>query len=127
MSVRSDFADQLRADWAEIPALSGVTVVATERALDDVTKPTALVRQKTVARLPQAPLTSRNVGLLLTLISPLLDLDKAGDQLDDLIDATFAYLGPRFKHEEASAVGYGERLAYDIPVTVIATTTPLEG
>ena len=121
MSIRTDLADALRTDWASIPALGGVRVVATERELDDVTVPTALIRQKTVTRTPQAPQSHRSIGILLTLISPHLDLDRAGDQLDDIVPAALDYLDPRYGHEEATAVGYAKRLAYDIPLTVIAS------
>ena len=31
------------------------------------------------------------------------------------------HLDPRYGHEEATAVGYAKRLAYDIPLTVIAS------
>ena len=58
--------------------------------------------------------------MLCTLISPLLDLDKAATQLDALVEALLDYLDTRYKHDDATVVGYTERLAYDIPITVIA-------
>ncbi|WP_341935516.1 hypothetical protein MRBLWO14_001168 [Microbacterium sp. LWO14-1.2] len=121
MSVRKEIETQLKADWADIAELAGVRVIATERELDDITVPTALIRGKSFALTPQAPLSHRNVGLLVTLISPHLDLDRAGDQLDDIVTATLDYLDARYSHDDATAVGYGARLAYDIPFTVIAS------
>ncbi|NYF29236.1 hypothetical protein [Microbacterium sp. JAI119] len=121
MSVRKDVEAQLGADWADIPPLAALRVIATERELDDITQPTALIRAKSYDRTPAAPQSHRNVGLLLTLISPHLDLDRAGDQLDDITTAALDYLDTRFSHEQATAVGYGARLAFDIPLTVIAS------
>jgi hypothetical protein len=59
--------------------------------------------------------------LLLTLISPFEDFDKAGDDLDALVYAALDYLDTRYIHEDATAVMYGDRLAYDIPFTVTAS------
>lgn len=120
MSVRTEIADMLTADWADIPALAGVRVIATERAIDEIDQPTALIRVKTVGKAPAAPLSHRNVGLLLTLISPHLDLDLAADELDELTAAALDYLDTRFIHEDATTVGYVESLAVDIPLTVLA-------
>ena len=120
MSVRTDVAAQLTTDWAAIPALAGLRVVATERALDDIQRPTALLRQSKIARTPSAPNSHRTVTMLLTIISPHLDLDKAGDQLDTLVTAALDYLDPRFIHDDADAVAYASRLAYDISISIIA-------
>lgn len=121
MSIRKDTATKFADDWKDIPALAGVRVIATERELDDVTKPTALIRQKTIARTPEAPQSHRNIGLLVTFISSHTDLDKAADQLDAIVAAALDYLDLEFRHEEATAVGYASRLAYDLPFTVIAS------
>lgn len=120
MSVRTDVAAQLTTDWAAIPALAGLRVVATERALDDIQRPTALLRQSKIARTPSAPNSHRTVTMLLTIISPHLDLDKAGDQLDTLVTAVLDYLDPRYQHGDADAVAYASRLAYDISISIIA-------
>lgn len=121
MSVRTEFEALLKADWAGIPDLAGVRVVATERDLDDIQDFTALIRARTLARFPEAPQNTRLVGLLLTLISPHLDMDRAQDDLDVRADAVFDYLGTRYRHGEATQTGWGDaRLAYDIPVSIIA-------
>lgn len=121
MSIRKDIEARFTEDWAGIDLLSKVRVIATERDLDEITVPTVLIRQKTIDRTPSAPLSHRDIGLLLTVISHHLDLDRAGDSLDDLVPAVLDYLDPGFIHGEASCVGYGQRLAYDIPLTVITT------
>lgn len=120
MSIRHDFASQLTVDWATIPALEGVRVVATEREIDELEVPTCLVRLNGVGRAPSAPVSHRNVTLLLTLISPHLDMDLAGDEIEELIDAALDYLDTRFLHDDANVVGYNNRLAADIPVTILA-------
>lgn len=121
MSIIRDLEAQIKTDWASIPALAGVRVIATERELDDITQPTALIRGKSIARTPGAPLSHRTRGLLLTLISPHLDLDRASDQLEPLTWAALDYLDPRYQHDDATDVGYGKRFANDIPFTVIAS------
>lgn len=126
MSVRKEIQDLLIQEWAEIEALAGVRVIATEAALDAMEVPTALIRNKSFGRHPQAPLSHRNVGLLLTLISPHQDLDLAGDQLDELLEGVLDYLDTRFKYEDATAVGYGDYLAFDIPLTILATKSQPE-
>lgn len=120
MSVRSDFEAELTEAWADIPALASVRVIATERPLDDIQRPTALIRQQSIARTPTVPNSHRTVTLLLTLISPHLDLDKAADQLDELVGAALDYISPRYSHGEAELADYGKRLAYDIHVPIIA-------
>lgn len=120
MSVRTELAEQLTTDWADIPTLAVLRVVTTERELDDIQTPTALLRTNTIGKAPTAPNSHRHVGLLLSLISPHLDLDRAADELDELVSAALDYLDPRFLHDDATVVGYGNRLAFDIPITVLA-------
>jgi hypothetical protein len=121
MSVRSWLADSLTEDWADIPELAGIRVVATERGLDDIQQTTALIRLRSIGRAPSTPLSHRNVGLVLTLISPHLDLDLAADELDDITPEVLDYLDTRHLHEDATTVVYGERLAFDIPLTLLAS------
>lgn len=121
MSIRRDLGDTLIADWKTIPALAGLDVVVTEKPLGDIRKTTALIRGKSISREPSAPQSHRRVGCLVTIISPSGDLDKAADELDELLWAVLAYLDKTFPHDDAEWVGYGSRLlAVDIPVHVIA-------
>jgi hypothetical protein len=123
-ALRKIIEAQFREDWADIAALAGARVIATERQLDDVTTLTALIKQKSVGRNPQAPKSHRNVGMILTIISARQDPDMAQDELDEVLPAVLDYLDPRYAHEEATAVGWtNSRLAYDIPFTVIAAKT----
>lgn len=121
MSIRADVEAQFKADWADIPELSALVVVATERPLDDPRKATALIRTKRVGNTPEAPKSHRNVGLLLTLISPNVNADAAQDELDILLHPLLDYLDKRYAHDDAETVAWtGGRLAYDIPFTVIS-------
>ncbi|WP_067197160.1 hypothetical protein [Microbacterium sp. XT11] len=121
MSVRKQIAAEFETAWRDVPALAGLRVIATERALDDIREPTALIRAKSYDITPEAPNSHRNVGLLLTVISHFTDLERAGDALDDLVPAVLDYLDTRYQHDKADAVAYNDRLAYDIPFTVIAS------
>lgn len=111
---------QFSADWASVPVLAKVKCVATEKAIDTPKVPTLVIRQTSIGRNPQAPLSHRNVGILLTIVSPHEDMDRAGVQLSELVEALLDYLDTRYAHEDATQVGYLDRLAYDIPTTVIA-------
>lgn len=117
-SARKDLEALLTADWAGIPALAGVRVIATERQLGVPTKPTALIRQKSIKRLPELPQSHRDHGVLITLISSYEDFDKAADDLDILVPAALTYLDTRYQHDGATSVLYVDRLAYDIPIRI---------
>lgn len=121
MSIRKEVEQILKTDWADIPALAGVRIIASERALDTLDVPTALIRLKRIEREPSAPLASRRFHLLLTLISEHVDMDMAGDDLEELTAEALDYLGTKFLHEPAEIVGYADRLAADIPLIVIAS------
>lgn len=121
MSVREEFGEGLRADWASVPQLATLDVRVTERALEEVKRPIALVRQKRVSRAPEAPQSHRKVELLLTLISPHINLDSAAEDLDQWVEAALDYLDPRYEHDAAECVAYAQRLAYDIPITILAS------
>lgn len=121
MSVRDDIRAQFQTDWADNPNLDGVRVVVAERELGDIREPVALIRQKSIGKESSAPLSHRRVGMLLTIISPRDDADAAADELDTLVFAALDYLDPKYLHDDAEAVGYNNRFAYDIPFTVIAS------
>lgn len=120
MSVRKEVGAKLAADWKSVPALAGLQVLATERSLDAIHADTALIRQTSIGRAPQAPQGAQEVRLLLTLISAHEDLDRAADDLDDYVEAVLDYLPRAFRHEDATAVAYSDRFAYDIPLIITA-------
>lgn len=129
MSVRTEFADLLRTDWEEIPALAGVRVIATESGLDDVQQPTALIRIKSVERHPQAPQGAFWHGFTLHLISGHTHADNAADELEGLLEAVLTYLKPRthIKYEKAEfGLATESNFAYLIPISVTAVQTAPE-
>jgi hypothetical protein len=122
MSIRQDVADMLQDAWADIPELAEVRVLATQRGIDELSKPTALITSRTLGRVPEAPNSDYfRTGLMLTLISPHADLDRAQDQLDEIAEAALKFLQTFCVHEDATTVGWGDsRLAFDIPITIFA-------
>lgn len=120
MSVRAEVAKQLRDAWRRHPELAVVRVVASRRALGEIKQPTALVTQSRIGRAPEAPLSHWKVQLLLTIVSPHLDMGRAADQLDDLVVAALTDLDGRYLHDDATEVEFDNRLAYDIPLSVLA-------
>lgn len=120
MSVARDIAARAELDWAGHPTLSEVRIVASEKVIDTPRVPTVILRQTSIGRCPELPLSHRNVGVLLTIVSPHQDMDKAGEQLFSLVDAILDYLDRLYAHEDATQVAYLDRLAYDIPLTAIA-------
>lgn len=120
MSVPQQLADVMRADWSgDGHPLAGVRVTATERVLDRITAPTLQLRQTRITRTPSAPMSHRTVSVLCTLITSLDDVDAAAEQLDRLVWPLLDWADTRYQHDDATAVGYGGRLAYDIPLTII--------
>lgn len=122
MSIRADVAQLIRTALAGGP-LADIKIVTSEREIGRIDRAAVLVKQQSIARLPAAPLSHRNVGLIATVISAHQDLDRAEDDLDvivpDILDAldnqaTLTWRG-------ATKVGWGEsNLAYDITLEVIA-------
>ncbi len=122
MSIRADLAAKLRNDWRTHPTLKRVRVVSTERGLGTITTPTVLIRQKSIGKAKEMPNSHWAVGMMLTVITRHTDPEKGASELDDIVPAALAYLDKAFIHEDATAVGWGtDRLAYDIPTTVLAT------
>ena len=103
-------------------ALEVLQVKVTERALDEVSKPTALIRSRSVGRSAATPISHRDVGLLLTLISPHTDADRAMDQLEDFTSEVLDWLDTSdIRHGDATTTAWDDsRLAIDIPITVFA-------
>lgn len=121
MSIRAELAANLRNAWKNHPTLKVVRVVSTERNIGVVTRPTVLIRQKSIGKAKEAPNSYWAVGMLLTVISRHTDPEKGATELDDIVPAILAHLDKTYQHEDAEAVAYGsERLAYDIPTTVLA-------
>lgn len=117
--IATNLAEEIAADWKVIPKLAKLRVIAAERNVD-ISRPTAILRQKRITRFPEAPKTHRQAEMLLTIVSDRQDFDAAADEIEEWVYAALDYLDTRFRpSEEADAVLYNERFAYDIPFTVI--------
>lgn len=121
MSVPADLAAMLRARWADdAEDLARVRVIATERELDDIRTRTVVLRQTGIRRAPEAQ-GLWEVSVALAAVSGMQDLDRAADELDSLVqDVLDALTDLGIAHDGATSVAYGNRLAYDIPLTVYA-------
>lgn len=116
MSVRHAVADLLREAFADID----IDVLATERQIDEPHRLTALIRGNGYARMPEAPVSHRIVRLTLIVVSSLDDPDAGADQLDEALPLILDALDTRIPHEEAELALFGTRLAYRIPLNLIA-------
>jgi hypothetical protein len=101
--------------------LEDVRVVPSIRNLGEFNKPTIVVKTDTLTKLPAAP--KSNLGsFTVTLISPHDDMDRAEDQLDDLLELFLPQLFTwQLNWESASQASYNDKLCYDIVVTSIMT------
>lgn len=122
MSNRDELIDYLKLQISTVPALDDIQVVKSVRSVDALNKVTLVVKTQQYEKLPQAPKSAiLNGTFLLTLVSPLVDLDKAEDQLDDILEALLPLLfRATLNWTQASQVGFGDQyLAYDITLTSI--------
>lgn len=121
--MRTAIADYIRTLVAEYPALSGIKVVDSIRDLGQITAPTIVVKTDSYEKLAVAPLSKRQGNFTLTLISKHQDIDRAEDELDDLLELLLpALITSGVVWQSATQVGYGDsNLAYDITVTSILT------
>lgn len=114
MSARSQLASTLKT------ALPTMRVVGTERAPDKFIKPTVVIRQRdyTPAGNAQGTLLA---GLVISIYSHILDIEKAEDALDaalpDLLAALHAI--PSITWKRAAKVLYADTyLGFDVEVTI---------
>ncbi|AOX46708.1 hypothetical protein [Microbacterium sp. BH-3-3-3] len=120
MSVRQQVADLLIELLTANEALPAINVVATERILDEVRDLTIQLRSTSIGRLPQAPISQRVIRMNAIVISGHDDPDMAVDELEDIVPLILDSLDTSFQHEDAELVQFGTRMAYSIPLTVIA-------
>lgn len=121
MSNRDELIAYVQGVLAAVPGLEGVQTVKSARAVSQLNKPTLAFKTQSYTKTAAAPLSKRTGEFLLTLISPLVDLDDAEDQLDDLLELLLpALLTSGIVWESATQVDFGDQyLAYDITVTSI--------
>jgi hypothetical protein len=121
MSTRASLIEYLAGVLTDTPALADVRLVKTVRATDRLSKPVLIVRTVSLEKLPAAPIGNMMGNFTLVLVSPHVDMEKAEDQLDDLLGDLLPAL---FTHNvvwtAATQTAYDEEhLAYDIAVSTI--------
>lgn len=122
MSIRTDVAQLIREALADGP-LADIKIVTSERDIGKIGRAAIIVKQQSIGRLPAAPLSHRNVGVIVTVISAHQDLDRAEDDLDVIVPDVLNALDNQaiLTWSGAAKVGWGEsNLAYDITLEVIA-------
>lgn len=123
LEYRRALADGLR---SALPATW--RVVASVRTVDRLDGPLVQIKPGTFTPNPAAPHRALDHSATVTVVSPLIDLDRAADDLDDdllpallgaLADLDFAVV------TSGELVTYADQhLAYDIAVTITETHNP---
>jgi non-ribosomal peptide synthetase component F len=121
MSTRDSLITYLQTVLDDTEGLGRIQLVKTPRAVDKLSRPALVVKTDSLEKLPAAPIGNMLGNFLLTLVSNHLDMEKAEDQLDDLLELLLPAL---FTHNivwtRATQVGYDEQhIAYDIAVATI--------
>ena len=100
-------------------------IVPAQRNVDFGNKVTLLVKQRSYVRLAQAPASHLTIEFVLTLVSKHQDIDRAEDELDELLPDLLPLLETsKMRWESATKVEVdGNRLGYDI---ILHLVTPKE-
>lgn len=122
MSIRDRLIEELR---AVVGPDDKVHIVGFQDNLDVLDRPTIMLKQLSIAPLPEAPTGGLRIEFVLTFIAPELDPTPAETYLDTWVPATLADLRmPWFAWTEATKVAYEPlSIAYDVRAFVIATPT----
>jgi hypothetical protein len=119
--IRQQLADAIKSGLTNARRFR---IVSDEKAVARIERPLIRVSQKGFARTPEAPLRNLTVRFNVRVTSPLADLDAAESQLNELVPEVLAVIEtiPRVKWTDAEKVldPDVDRLAYDIPLTIIA-------
>jgi hypothetical protein len=121
MSTRDSLITYLQTVLDDTEGLGRVQLVKTPRAVDKLSRPALVVKTDSLEKLPAAPIGNMLGNFLLTLVSNHLDMEKAEEQLDELLELLLPAL---FTHNivwtRATQVGYDEQhIAYDIAIATI--------
>jgi hypothetical protein len=121
MSTRDSLIEYLETVLATAPELEQVKLVKSVRATDRLSQPVLIVRTNSLEKLPAAPIGNMLGNFTLVLVSHQVDVERAEDALDDLLEVLLPAL---FTHNivwtTATQTQYDdEHLAYDIAVSTI--------
>lgn len=122
VSIRSATVAYLTALVAATPGLQKVRVVPSPRDIGEISTPVLIVKVESLEKIPAAP-KKLQANFIATLVSAHRDIDRAEDELDDLVELIApALLTAGLVWQDATQVGYGDsNLAYDIRFTSILT------
>jgi hypothetical protein len=97
-------------------------IVRSSVNLDRLAKPVVIIKQQSIERLSVANQGHHEIGFVLTIVSPLENLTKAEDQLDDSTNALIHALDDGDVHwTRAEKVQYADKyLAYDVNLTLVS-------
>lgn len=122
MSSRSSLIDYLEPIIASTPGLESLRFIRSVRAVDQLGKnPILILKTDSIEVLPAAPRSAPLGRFTLVLVSPHLDVEKAEDQLDDLLEILLPTLfGAHVMWEKATQTAYDDQhLSYDIAIRSI--------
>lgn len=91
-------------------------IVTSQRAVDNVDRPTILLKQATIEPLAAAPNGQYAVGYTVTIVDPHQDIELAETALDENVLAVWAVLltAKATNPKKATKVLFNQYLAYDI-------------
>lgn len=121
MSTRDSLIEYLRTVLDDTAGLERIHLVKTPRNVDKLSRPTLVVKTDSLEKLPAAPIGNMLGNFTLGLVSNHLDMEKAEDQLDELLEILLPAL---FTHNivwtQATQTAFDEQhLSYDIAVSTI--------
>lgn len=121
MSTRASLIAQLQPILTTTPGLDKIKLIESVRATDQLsTRPILIVKTDSLEKIPEAP---RSVlgNFTLVLVSPRVNVDKAEEELDDLLEILLPALRSQFiMWQRATQTSYDDQhIAYDITVTNI--------
>lgn len=122
MSSRSSLIDYLEPIVAATPGLEDIRFIRSVRAVDQLgNKPILILKTDSIEVLPEAPRSSPLGRFTLVLVSPHVDVEKAEDQLDDLLEILLPTLfGAAVMWERATQTAYDDQhISYDISIRSI--------
>jgi hypothetical protein len=123
MSSRDTLIASLEPILASVEGLEDVRLVKSVRNIGELSKPTLIVSTDAFEMNEAAPRSTAVGRFTLALVSPHQDLDRAEDQLDDLLELLLpTLLSYNMVWTRAEQTQFdSSHLSYDISVTAIST------
>ena len=120
MSTRDTLIQYLETVLPATEGLEGIKLVKSIRANDVLSQPILVVKTVSFVKLAEAPIGNMMGEFLLTLVSPHNDIERAEDELDDLLELLLpALFNSHLVWTSATQVSLEGHLAYDIAVSNI--------